>query len=286
METDARAPRTACDMNAIVGSHDVALIVFDTLRWDVAARELAAGRTPNLARLVGAWEERLTPACFTYAAHHAFFAGFLPVPVAPGVHPRLFACAFDGSRTIAPTTRVFDAPDIVSGLAGAGYRTVAIGGVGFFNPASPLGRVLPGLFQEAHWDASLGVACRDSAKNAFALAAARLEAIPREQRVFLYVNVAAIHQPNWFYRDAAPSPDGPSDERRDDLESHAAALRHVDAELPRLEQALRRRGKVFAVLCSDHGTAYGEDGYFGHRVPHPVVNAVPYAEVVIEARPR
>ena len=47
-----------------------------------------------------------------------------------------------------------------------------------------------------------------------------------------------------------------------------------------LLQVLGRRGPLFAILCSDHGTAYGEDGYFGHRIAHPVVTTVPYAEVI------
>ena len=34
-------------------------------------------------------------------------------------------------------------------------------------------------------------------------------------------------------------------------------------------------------MCSDHGTAYGEEGYYGHRVAHPVVWTVPYAEFVL-----
>ena len=33
------------------------------------------------------------------------------------------------------------------------------------------------------------------------------------------------------------------------------------------------------VICSDHGTAYGEDGYTGHRLAHPVVWDVPYAGI-------
>jgi hypothetical protein len=67
---------------ALIGSHDVVLLTLDTLRYDVACAELAAGRTPTLAGLLpgGVWEERHTPASFTYAAHQAFFAGFLPTP--------------------------------------------------------------------------------------------------------------------------------------------------------------------------------------------------------------
>lgn len=257
------------DMNAIVGASDIVFVVLDTLRFDVARDAMAAGETPNLARIVGPWERRLTPACFTYAAHHAFFAGFLPVPDAPGIHPRAFACAFEGSQTIDARTRVFDTPDIVSGLAGLGYRTVCIGGVGFFNPETPLGRVLPSFFQESHFDRSLGVTDPDSARHAFALGARVIRETPENRRLFLYVNVAAIHQPNHFYL---------SRDRGDDLQSHRAALRYVDGCLPVLEEAIAERRQVFGIFCSDHGTAYGEEGFVGHRAPHPVVNAVPYGE--------
>ena len=43
---------------------------------------------------------------------------------------------------------------------------------------------------------------------------------------------------------------------------------------------LARGAPLFAILTSDHGTLYGEDGYIGHRVAHPLVTTVPYAEVI------
>jgi hypothetical protein len=262
----------------LIGSHDVLLVTLDTLRCDVARDALAAGRTPHLAAALppGGWEVRHSPGNFTYAAHHAFFAGFLPAPIEPGPHPRLFAARFPGSETITPQTCVFDAPDIVSGLAGRGYHTVCIGGVGFFNPQSPLGRVLPGLFAESHWSPALGVTDLRSTENQVRLAAGVLERLPPERRVFLFVNVSAIHQPNCMCLPGA---------EHDSLASHAAALVYVDQWLPALFAAMQRRGPVLTVLCSDHGTAYGEDGYTGHRLCHPVVWTVPYAEFVLpEAR--
>ena len=126
-----------------------------TLRYDVAMHALRAGKTPNLARLLpgGTWEERHSPGNFTFAAHQAFFAGFLPTPARPGKHSRLFAVSFPGSETTVDETCVLDAPDIVTGLAARGYHTVCIGGVGFFNRLSLLGSVLPALFAESHWSA-------------------------------------------------------------------------------------------------------------------------------------
>ena len=72
-------------MNHIIGSHDVVWIVLDSLRYDVADREMRECRTPNLAAWFPAgWEKRHSPASFTYPAHQAFFAGFLPTPADPG----------------------------------------------------------------------------------------------------------------------------------------------------------------------------------------------------------
>lgn len=262
------------DMNAIVGSHDLLLLVLDTLRFDVAERLHREGRTPNLARLLpGGWERRQSPGFFTLPAHQAFFAGFLPVPEAPGLHRRLFALRFPGSETVAPTTCVLDAPDLVHGLAARGYHTVCVGGVGFFNKQSPLGAVLPALFAESHWSPELGVTDPRSTEHQLRLVAERLTRLPRGQRVFLYVNVSAIHQPNRFYLAGASE---------DSLASHAAALEYVDGQLPALLAALSARGsRWFGIVCSDHGTCYGEDGYHGHRHAHPLTWTVPYGEFLL-----
>jgi hypothetical protein len=266
--------RADLDTNALIGSHDLALIVLDTLRYDVAVAELAAGRTPNLAAAFPTgWEQRHSPATFTYAAHAAFFAGFLPTPAAPGRHERRFALRFDGSETIGATTCVLDGASIVEGLAARGYHTLCVGGVGFFNCMNPLGSVLPSLFAERHWDVRLGVTEPRSFEHQIDVAEAALARLPGDRRAFTFVNVSAMHQPNHFYL--------PGGATRDTLASHAAALRYVDTCLPRLVAVLRRRGPVFAIACSDHGTAYGEDGYRGHRIAHPVVTTVPYAEAIL-----
>jgi hypothetical protein len=258
----------------LIGTADLLFITLDTLRYDVACEALERGLTPNLARVLPAdgWEERHTPATFTYAAHHSFFAGFLPTPSKPGSHPRLFAAHFEGSSTATEETCIFEEPDIVSGLARRGYRTLCIGGTGFFNKLNPLGRVLPDLFDESYWDPSLGVTDPHSTENQITLALKLIGAVPRENRVFLFINISALHQPNSIYLNGA---------RHDTLESHAAALAYVDNQLPLLFVAMQRRAPVLVIICSDHGTAYGEDGYFGHRAAHKVIWTVPYAEILL-----
>jgi hypothetical protein len=264
-----------------IGSHDLLFVTLDTLRYDVAAECLAGGRTPQLARVLpaGVWQRRHTPASFTYAAHHAFFAGFLPTPVTPGPHERLFAARFAGSESSGPGTFVFDAPDLPTGLAAAGYHTVCLGGVGFFNPGAPLGRVLPGLFSEAHWAPEFGVTAPDCFGNQLDRLETVIAGLPPETPLFTFVNVAALHQPNRHYLPGADT---------DDLTSHAAALEYVDGLLGRLFTMVTGRGRPCQVIiCSDHGTLYGEDGHVGHRVAHEAVWTVPYADFVLTpgARP-
>jgi len=262
------------DMTTIVGTHDLAMIVLDALRFDVAVEEMAAGRTPNLAaRIPGGWEQRHSPGTFTYAAHAAFFAGFLPTPARPGRHRRLLALGFDGSETIGEGTCVLEGATIVEGLAARGYHTLCVGGVGFFNLRNPLGSELPGLFVERHWDRSTGVTDPRSFENQLDVVERSLAAVPPARRAFTFVNVPALHQPNHCYLDGGPE--------RDTKLSHAAALRYVDAHVPRLFDLLGRRGPTFVMLMSDHGTLYGEDGYVGHRIAHPIVTTVPYAEVIL-----
>lgn len=264
------------DARACLGTHDVLFITLDSLRYDVAQTALEAGETPNLARLLGEenWERRHTPSTFTYGAHTAFFAGFLPSPACPeGVSDdRLFATRFPGSRTTGPRTLKFTEADIVSGFAANGYRTICIGGVGFFNKASALGSILPALFQESWWSPRLGVADPSSTKHQVRLACERIEACPKEKRLFLFLNISACHTPTRIFVKGAAV---------ESVETQRAALRYVDTCLPPLFDVMTSRSDVLCIICSDHGEAFGEDGYFGHRLAHEKVWDVPYLETIL-----
>ncbi len=256
------------NMHNIVGHRDILFITLDTLRFDVAEQELQSGNLPTFEKyLEQGWEQRHAPGSFTYPSHQAMFAGFFPTPQNNTKQPRLFALGFPGSETIADETFVFDAPNIVDGLRREGYKSICVGGVGFFSKNSPLGQVLPNLFDESHWAVELGVTDQHSTGNQVKLMMHWLKQQPLRQRMFLFLNVSAIHQPNYFYLPG---------EKEDSIHSHAAALRYVDGALAELFMALEQRGPTFVIVCSDHGTAYGEDGYQGHRLAHEVVWNVPY----------
>lgn len=62
------------DMNGIVGTHDILMLCFDTLRYDVSVAEEASGGTPVLNSYGSGWEKRHAPGNFTYPSHFAIFA--------------------------------------------------------------------------------------------------------------------------------------------------------------------------------------------------------------------
>jgi membrane-anchored protein YejM (alkaline phosphatase superfamily) len=262
------------NMKEVVQHMHVLFVTLDSLRYDVAAALFNEARTPHFQQYCAAgWQKCHSPGNFTYAAHHAFFAGFLPTPAHHAKAPRLFAARFAGSETTGVHTQVFDTPDIVSGFAGLGFRTICIGGVGFFNKQTALGQVLPSFFNESYWQPSYGVTDRHSARNQFQKAA-ELVATAHNEQLFLFINVSAIHQPNYFYLPGAET---------DTLQSHGAALQYVDGQLPILLEALRKSDRdTFCIFCSDHGTAYGEDNYHGHRVAHATVWEVPMATFILK----
>lgn len=261
---------------AALGTRDVFLLTLDALRFDVAHAALTQGRLPNLSALIPhGFEARHTPATFTFPAHQAFFAGFFPTPIAKGVHARPLALRFPGSRSTGKDTLILDGKSLIDAFAHAGYRTICIGGTGFFNPSTQLGQVLPSLFQEAHYHRDTSVSSPIASKTQFRLASQRLRELPSSQRVFLFINAPATHPPTRIFVKGA---------HKESTETQAAALIDLDRQLPILLDALRARGGAVGIICSDHGTCFDEpsdDGFDGHRHAHPNVFTVPYAEVEV-----
>lgn len=259
------------DMNQVVGKMDILLVCLDTLRYDVAAKEEAQGTTPVLNRY-GFWKKCQAPGNFTWPSHHAMFAGFLPADYgAKNLADRemLFFPKQIGMGKKAPRGAYgFSGGTIMEGLEKEGYDTWCVGGVSFFDKRSDLGKVFPGYFRKSYWNPSFGCGVKDSTKNQVDFILKKLDGADPEQNIFMYLNVDAIHYPNYFYLEGSSY---------DTAASHGAALRYVDGELGRLfDRWKEKRGETFVICCSDHGTCYGEDGCQFHGINHPIVNTVPY----------
>lgn len=263
-------------MDKLVGTHDLLFLCLDTLRYDVAKAQEEAGLTPVLNQY-GPWEKRQAPGNFTYPSHHAMFSGFLPCRFdAQSMLDRdmLFFPKNVGMGRKGPAgSYCFEGSTFVEGLAADGYETICIGGVSFFDKRSPMGSVFPSMFRQSFWKPAFGCGVKESAKHQIDFALRQLHHLSKNQRVFLYLNIDAIHYPNYFYLDGA---------KEDNLETHAAALRYVDQCLEPLFQAFQKRCPTFVICCSDHGTCYGEDGALFHGINHPAVTAIPYKHFYLQ----
>ena len=263
------------DMNEIVGTCHVLFVCIDSLRYDVAKAEQDRGTTPVLNRY-GAWRKCQAPGNFTYPSHQAMFAGFLPVDV--GVRDmkqreKLFFSEDIGMGRRAPEGAFsFRGATFVEGLGQVGYETCCIGGLSFFDKRTDIGKVMPSYFKHSYWNPSFGCKVKESAANQIDFAVGKVAEVPQNCLLMMYINISAIHYPNYFYIEGST---------RDSVEAHGAALRYVDGELGRLFEAFQNKGDTFVICCSDHGTCYGEDGYWYHGFNHPIVGTVAYKHFIL-----
>lgn len=258
------------NMNDIVGECDILFICLDTLRYDVAKKAEVEQTIPILNKY-GEFQQCTAPANFTYPSHHAMFIGFLPAPVSSkNISERelLFFPKKIGMGHKAPASAfAFEGPTFIEGLSRVGYHTMCIGGVAFFDKRSDIGKVLPSMFLESHWNPKFSCIHPKSAENQVEFTIKKIKKLAKDKKVFCYINFSAIHYPNYFYKDG---------EKQDNIATHQKALEYIDTNLKSLFKAFKKRNKTFVIVTSDHGTCYGEDGYSFHGINHSVVNTVPY----------
>ncbi|CAQ91331.1 STM4013/SEN3800 family hydrolase [Escherichia fergusonii] len=270
----------SCDgeinMNDLIAREaNILFVVLDSLRFDIAFQEQEAGNTPNINRY-GRWIKCEAAGNFTWPSHHSMFSGFMPKPLeaAPG-HSMLFFPKDIGLGRLGPKNAfAFSEDTWIKGLENKGYRTICVGGVSFFNNRSGMGKVFPAMFKESYWYPNFSCTVKESMDNQLTLINKKVNA---EQPLMMYINIDTIHYPNHFYiENAKPG---------DTVETHAAALHYIDARIEKLFDTFRQTGReTLVILCSDHGTCYGEDGKYFHSFNHPIVNTVPYFHFVLDGK--
>jgi FkbM family methyltransferase len=262
------------------------LLTYDSCRLDV----LQAAHTPVLdsyAPIVAAQ----TPANFTYAAHQAFFVGMLPNAVEPLPYHNRFVNQLLGLSAVGEVGvvekgcahRIASDVNVVAGLAENGYQTVGAGAMNWFKQRS-----LTQWFEKFAYTGTN--------------AAGQIEFLRREidpaKPFFGFVNFGETHDPFDFAGKPDRCPvevqarliEWPPVQNGVPVGSDSEAWQHqkrsaefLDAQLPALFAGLP--GNTIVILCGDHGEAFGEDGYWGHGVNHPVVQTVPLAIFRLDRKP-
>ena len=111
-------------------------------------------------------------------------------------------------------------------------KHIGIGGLSFFDKRTALGSVMPSYFKHSYWNPSFGCKVRNSTKNQVDFALKKLSDDTSGNKIMMYINISAIHYPNYFYTE---------DSKKDSVEAHRLALRYVDSQLERLFEGFAKK---------------------------------------------
>ncbi len=263
---------------------NVLLLVYDSCRFDV----LCAARTPVLDSYCRIWRAH-SPANFTYPAHQAFFVGILPhvpedVPYYNRFRKQLVGLAGVGEGQVSKEAlqKVCSTWNLVRGLQEEGHRTVGAGAVNWFRQESLTAGFERFLFTGTDADRQISFLV-DNLRGA--------------EKFFAFINFGETHAPYTFAGKAEPCRDrvlarlmrwppveaGPVGAETCAFRCQVAAAEFLDSRLPALFDALP--GDTVVILTADHGECFGEDGYLGHGVHHPLVYEVPLSIFRLDRRP-
>lgn len=261
------------------------LVTYDSCRYDV----LVAADTPVLDSFATVVPAQ-APGNFTYASHHAMFAGLLPNADDDVPHHNRFRRQLIGLTEVGETNVVKSAHrqitsdwNLVTGFRDAGWQTIGAGAMTWFRQASLTHGFDHFAFTGTDADAQVDhvVECLDPARPAF-----------------VFVNFGETHAPFHFAGKPDPCPVdvrarrmtwppppgvGPVGVDSPAFEHQVRAAEFIDARLGRLLSAMP--AETIAVVCADHGECFGEDGYWGHGVNHPKVLEVPLAIFRLDGAP-
>ena len=254
---------------------NIALIVLDSLRYDVAQMALAGGETPNLERTLkeagaGVWRKAYAQGtCTLPACISMLHAGFLPDDCASEepIYNRRVQGAFRGNIHLHGDRNVLysvsHATSMVRGFAEDGYFTLGIGGVGWFDLRFKTAHLWHQYFDLFHWDPVF----HESNPASLEAQIDWLSPVSIPEPTFIFWNIASTHRP-----DRVP-------DHKPTLDLQIGALAYVDYHLPAILSLLPKPCHVF--LCADHGDCFGEDGQWGHGFYHPKVMEVPLVHFMI-----
>lgn len=254
------------DMNQVVGSHHIVFLCLDALRYDVAKEAEKMGTTPCI-NSYGSWIKCQAVGNFTYPAHQAMFAGFFPCASDAKNHRQRISLFFPenvGMGRKAPEgVYGFRQENFIKALEEEGYTTCCIGGVSFFDKRPGLGSVLPVYFQQSFWNPSFAPVVPESTENQVNFAIRWLSEQPEHSKIFLYMNISAIHYPNYFYRIGNSS----YSIKNTSCESHSGGLEYIACSNPPETESSPRETLSYYLEQADGRLpvpAYGRDTKESH----------------------
>jgi hypothetical protein len=251
---------------------NVLTIVLDSLRYD----SFESANTPAIDEHFDVVEAAAL-ATFTYPAHAALFQGFYPTTnTERPFYNRFVKSVFRWFyKTKRPAIEHLDGiRSIPHTLSVRGVRTGCVGGVGWFNRASPLKNGFKSNF-----------CYKSNVIDGTSIIMRYLD----KQPFYGCFNIGTTHRP---YKcpdipEELKSVSGPKsgndyDNSKYDEKLHQRQIictEFVDKQLVTIFHWLKSTvdRPTFVCFCADHGECFGEDGCYGHGFYHPNVMKVPLA---------
>ena len=280
---------------------NILFMTFDSCRLDTAAR-VSPPTLGSLSQLIPAE----TSGSFTYPAHMAFFAGFLPLQTNSDW---LFLDEFkrvwrSGVARKSRAAITFEPPNVIEHYRKLNYHVAGWGGVQWFDSRNS-GNQLPRLFPEFTYNGvppgpwPVEVSTSELPLSYVDDIIGRMRKLGHDESGFFFINCSETHFPYWtpnqppptgaerrcleFVRnaaqqkvtfpDAVPVSTGFLGALR---EMQMQALSWVDKQLRIVfDFAADLLNSTLVIACGDHGESFGENGRFGHGYPDPPVMRVP-----------
>ena len=238
------------------------ILTLDACRYDTAIK----AHTPNF-NYYSRWHLCYSRAIYTLPSHIAFFqSGHLPNyyegRYAYNSRP-FFRANLEWTVHRNPMYVVPESENLIQGFRKLDYRTIGVGGVGWFNMEYETSALWNNYFDEFYRYRTFSELDLNGFENQIKFLRTLL--LQEEKKLFLFVNVAATHFP---YRNI------------EGHEGQIKALEYIDEHINKLLNLLPR--PIHCFIFSDHGEVFGEDGLEdGHRTYHLKVMEVPMMDFIL-----
>ncbi|MFQ5964297.1 MAG: hypothetical protein ACE5KZ_08445 [Candidatus Scalinduaceae bacterium] len=245
-------------------THNFLIVTIDSLRYDVSI----TADIPNFKKWFVKYGthdnfvKTYAPATYTLPSHMSMFVtGIFPENRELEGYYNRYSQSMIRTKSVEVRGKRnginFDAPNIIQGFSSHGFKTIGIGGVGWFNSSMSTSKLLTDMFSEFYFDDLF----RESNPKSLEEQIKKIKkAVNHKEKTFLFLNVSSTHFP---YCDFSLN-----------FEGQKKALEYVDQHIDEVLSFLSEDRELFCIICADHGEVFGLGGR-GHGFFHPKVMEVP-----------
>ena len=257
-----------------VTSDSFLFITLDSCRYDV----FIDAYRPNMIRRGLIAHKAISPSFFTLPSHMAFFEGFTPAVPDKGkwLNPKHGKLWRVNTTNISPNKRDYmrvQGMDLIEGMNNAGYTTIGTGGVRWFDPSVPTGKILTQNFKKYKFFGNY-MHAEDQVDFVY-------EEALKHKKVWSFINFGETHDPYRYKGCDFPEKAAYKKKFKNKMEVRATVynqqmdcVSYLDGVMAPLLDLFMDSG-ASVVITADHGELFGEDNLWQHQDHHEMTVTVP-----------